>query len=962
MLIISVAAALRSDAQGPSVPRRLDLSVTFTALKAPANTENEADDPPLPGDVNPMVEPKFSYLNQEHHTVVPPGRPPEAVELFNCDFGPAWDANFDNWPDRWSREQSVDFPHYLKIGIVDDPSPKNSAAAEPSQAPQRALRVELNGGAAAVHTPPIEVHAMYTYVVEAYVRTEGLKHDEACLALTFLDANNKPLETIRSEPIRRTTDWTKVRIGPVASTSQQVESALVTLHLGPTDKVDLKGFAWFKDIWLGRLPRMTLTADHRSHLYFDNETPQITCSASGFAEQHTKVIFELLDVRGDVAARGDVGLVAKQDTRSSTTPWRAGAGRGAQADTTGTGEAEITPSKSAEPPSDDQRPHSAAPIFAGTAVWEPRLPKPGFYRVRVEMPGKTGVANRREISLALARRLPAPVGGEFGWSLPTGEETLTLTQLAEVMGHSGCNWCKFPLWDESHPADREEQLVWFAERLGLRRIELVGLLSQPPEALQKQLFGAESQQAAGIFSMPTQMWYPSLEPIMTRLSLKVRWWQLGLDRDQSFVGYPELGKKIEQLKKQFTRYGQRVNLGMGWSWLKELPAEKPTWDFLTLSADPPLTWEEQITYLRATKDRGYLRWVVLDPLPRDHYSLETRTADLAMRMIAAKMEGADGVFVPQAFSDSAGILNQDGTVGELFIPWRTAAHVLAGAKPLGSLQLPSNCRTQVFQRGEEIVMAIWSDQPTSVSLFLGEDARQIDLWGRETRLPMDKGVQTLQVGPTPIFVTQISAALMRTQMSVQFEHTKLASLFGQPQYNGVTFKSYFPQSIRGQVRIVTPGTWKVAPKDIDFKTAPGETMYQQFEVALPQDATTGRQLLRLDFDLTADSRYQFSIYRQLEVGLSDVYGEAFTRLNENGELEVEQRITNETDEVLSFKCYLYPPDRKRLMMHVEDHGRGVDVKTFRLYDGEKLLNQTLFLRAVEINGPRILNYTVVAQP
>jgi hypothetical protein len=375
-----------------------------------------------------------------------------------------------------------------------------------------------------------------------------------------------------------------------------------------------------------------------------------------------------------------------------------------------------------------------------------------------------------------------------------------------------------------------------------------------------------------------------------------------------------------------------------------------------------LTWEEQVSYLRATKDRGCLRWVVLDPLRREHYSLDTRTADLAMRMIAAKMEGADGVFVPQAISDSAGMLNLDGTVGELFIPWRTVAHMLASAKPLGSLQLPFNCRTQVFQRGEEIVMAVWSDQPTRVPLFLGEDARQIDLWGCETAVPMEDGVQVLQVGPTPIFVTQISAALMRTQMSVQFENTKLASLFGQPQYNGVKLKSYFPQSIRGQVRIVTPGTWKVAPKDITFKTAPGETMYQQFEVALPQDATTGRQSMRLDFDLTADRRYRFSIYRQLEVGLSDVYGEAFTRLNENGELEVEQRITNETNEVLSFKCYLKPPDRKRLMLHVEDHGRGVDVKTYRLYKGEDLLGKTLFLRAVEINGPRILNYSVVAQP
>jgi hypothetical protein len=603
------------------------------------------------------------------------------------------------------------------------------------------------------------------------------------------------------------------------------------------------------------------------------------------------------------------------------------------------------------------------PVAAGTAVWEPRIAEQGFYRVRVEMPGKTDVANRRETTLAVLKRLPPRAAGEFGWSLPKREESLTLTELAEVISQSGCNWCKFPLWDERQPADRQEQLVWFAEMLGLRKIELVGLLSEPPEALQKQLFGREAKQAASVFSMPTEIWYPSLEPIMTRLSLKVRWWQLGLDKDQSFVGYPDLAAKIGQLNKQFTRYGQRVNLGMGWSWLRELPAEKPTWDFLALSAEPPLNWEEQILYLRATKDKGCQRWVVLEPLRREEYSLATRASDLVMRMIAAKMAGAEGVFLPQVFGTSTGVLNDDGTVGELFIPWRTAAHLLAGAKSLGSLQLPSNCRTEVFQQGNDVVMAVWSDQATSVELFLGDNARQIDLWGREKAvLKSANGVHALDVGPTPIFITGINAPLLRTQMSVQFENTKLASVFDQSQYNAITFKSYFPQSIRGRMHVVTPETWKISPNQLSFKTAAGETMYQQFEVALRQSATTGRQLLRLDFDVTADQRYQFSVYRQIEVGLSDIFLEAYTRLNENRELEVEQRLTNETDEVVSFKCYLYPPNRKRVMMHVEDHGRGVDVRTFRLYDGEGLLGQTLLLRAEEINGSRILNYRVVAQP
>ncbi len=336
------------------------------------------------------------------------------------------------------------------------------------------------------------------------------------------------------------------------------------------------------------------------------------------------------------------------------------------------------------------------------------------------MPGKTGVANHREISLAIIHKISPPAEGEFGWSLPDGDKPLTLVELAEVLGQSGCNWCKFPLWNESYSSDREEQLVWFAERLGLRKIEMIGLLIAPPSKIGGGVSEAQVQEAAGVFSLPTDAWYPSLEPIMTRLSLKVRWWQLGTDQDQSWVGYPQLAKKITSLKKQLTRYGQRIHLGMGWSWLKETPRDKPTWDFLVFSASPPLTWEEQLAYLRATEVKGCSRWVVLEPLDKDSYSTETRATDLVLRMLAAKMEHVEAVFVPQAFDDRTGLMNSDGTVGELFVPWRTAAHTLAGAKLVGSLNLPGSCNNQIFARGDELVMALWSDQPTKLRLVRGE--------------------------------------------------------------------------------------------------------------------------------------------------------------------------------------------------------------------------------------------------
>jgi hypothetical protein len=874
----------------------------------------------------------------------PAARPAEAVELLHCDFNADWDKNFDNWPDRWTRERSVAYPHYLPIKMVDDHSPVG----------ERALRIELNGGAAAVHSPTAKVDSMYTYVVEGYARTENLKRDEAHISITFLDAKDQPLQTVISTPLRRTTRWTKLRVGPVSVPSAKAQRATITLHVGPRDdKADLTGAALFTDVWLGRLPRMTLVADRHSHLYYVGEVPEITCTASGFPLDQPPVIFELLDLERKVVDRTEVKL-----TILSSEP------------TVGLFEerqpAEPAPSETPAPETSDAAPdlpdHAPQEVFAGSAVWKPTFREPGFYCVRVEMPGKTGVANYREVSLAVVDKISPAAEGEFGWSLPDGDKPLTLVELAEVLGQSGCNWCKFPLWNESYSNEREEQLVWFAERLGLRKIEMIGLLIAPPSKDIADTSEGQIPQAAGVFSMPSETWYPSLEPIMTRLSLKVRWWQLGTDQDQSWVGYPQLARKIASLKKQLTRYGQRIHLGMGWSWLKEPPREKPTWDFLVFSASPPLTWEEQLAYTRATQLKDCARWLVLEPLDKESYSTEVRATDLVMRMLAAKMERVEAVFIPQAFDDRTGLMNSDGTVGELFVPWRTAAHHLAGAEALGSLNLPGSCNNQIFSRGDELVMALWSDQPTKLRLYVGSEARQIDLWGREKPLVEQAGQQIIEVSQSPLFIKHVDPAIVRTQMSVAFDSAQLASQFGKPQSNGLSFKNHFQQSIRGTVRMMTPESWRVSPKDIPFKLAAGETSFQQCEVTLQTNAATGKQLVRLDFDLTADRRYRFSVYRYMEVGLGDIFAEALTRMNERGDLEVEQRITNETDETVSFKCYLYAPGRKRMMTHVEDHGRGVDTKIFRLGNADELIGKPLFLRAEEINGTRILNYSVMAQP
>jgi hypothetical protein len=148
--------------------------------------------------------------------------------------------------------------------------------------------------------------------------------------------------------------------------------------------------------------------------------------------------------------------------------------------------------------------------------------------------------------------------------------------------------------------------------------------------------------------------------------------------------------------------------------------------------------------------------------------------------------------------------------------------------------------------------------------------------------------------------------------------------------------------------------------DLRFRAAPGQELEDAFRVLL-KDAASGRQQIKLDFDLTADRNHKFSVYETLELGLGEVHVEMATRLNERGDLVVEQTTINETDKPVSFNCFLYAPDRRRLRQLVLDLNRGRTVNSYLVPKGEELVGKTLLLKAEEINGDRVLNIRFPAE-
>ena len=260
-------------------------------------------------------------------------------------------------------------------------------------------------------------------------------------------------------------------------------------------------------------------------------------------------------------------------------------------------------------------------------------------------------------------------------------------------------------------------------------------------------------------------------------------------------------------------------------------------------------------------------------------------------------------------------------------------------------------------------MMLWNERPCEEKISLGEEVQQIDLWGRVSQPELDVKRQTcLHVDRLPVFLTGLNPSLVQWQLSTALAHRQWSNELGVPLENAVELYNPFVQNVNGTVRLIMPDRWRVVPKEIAFKLAAGQTTQLPTEITLPFDTASGPQEVRLDFDLAADRHYQFSIYRTVVVGDDSVAINIATRLNEQGELVVEQKLINQTDQPVSFQCSLYAPDRQRMTSSVLDQGKGSDLQIYRLPNGQALVGKTLWLQAQETTGQRILNYRFTVAP
>lgn len=921
-----------------------------------------------------------------------------AERVGGWNFQRADDKNLDQYPDGWRRVRDRQHPAYIETQIVPRDS-KVAAVAIDAQATiaryweaienrrmpssyvteivppnlskvfdqvvlHNCLEVRMDGGAVEMVSPEFLLDPRFSYRMQLEMDCTGLDGHQAWAELQLIDEQFHVQEVLETTRISGTRNWQTLGTSSVSKTSKGLRWGRVHLKVEPRDLMLIGGTARFDSINIYRLPRLGLRSNVPHNIAHPGDRIDVACTAMGMEDAGAEVRFDLRDYAGnllrsetlplsplqyDFAARGDDAKLkpAKSKSQSKSDP----------------------PSKSdplyVSTKGNRPEPLAGAPsrkIFDGEASWNLQLDAPGLYRVSVHLGTGNSSDREQEIVIAVIPEAKLSDAGPFGWSIREFNSSVTPEVIPEMVAKFGAGWVKFPVWFEVDDTTTADRLVTLAERLQALGVECVGRLDEPPRG-ERIVFGNTDDRlyAVATFS-DANVWQPVLEPVLTRMGMKIDWFQLGADDDLSFIGNPRVTEIIMDIRQRMASFSQELKLVFRWRWVDPPPsATVLPWNALHYSATPELAAGELLSYGLEPPQENVETWVTLNPLDGDRYTLLDRIRDLTERMINVKRANIPAAFLVDPFDPEHGLFDQNQNTGELLIPWRSLVDAIGGGQYIGSIRMPGQSVNHIFQQGSSATMILWRDEPGEEQLFLGNAIEATDIWGsshpiKSVKSPRGFPEQQFAVSEWPVIIRNLDANVVQWRQSTQLTLTNLESTLGATQNIPVRLKNTLPSATAGSVTLASDSLINggIASRKLQLGLRQQDTI--EVPTVVRSDASAGDHDVRIDFELTTTQLYQFSVYRDITLGLGDVeFNWDSVRVDDNlVELRVE--LINNTTQPVNFDCKCFPAGLPYQRFQMLSAMPGSTVREFRLRLPVDSNSDQIWVRCEQIGSGRILNY------
>ena len=202
--------------------------------------------------------------------------------------------------------------------------------------------------------------------------------------------------------------------------------------------------------------------------------------------------------------------------------------------------------------------------------------------------------------------------------------------------------------------------------------------------------------------------------------------------------------------------------------------------------------------------------------------------------------------------------------------------------------------------------------------------------------------------------------MARWRLETGFEKGVIPAEYGGHP-DTIVGRNTWSQGVKGTVSLKIPRGWEATPDSWDIELAAGESFQLPTTINLPLTASLGTADVVISFAITSDRRRTFDVYRSLEVGLGDVIVDVYTKPLPDGQLLIEQYVSNRTQpmDIMNFRCTLSVSGHKSKTAYVIKLGQEKNRKEYKLPNAQSLLGQELWLNLEQIGGRRNLNKRMI---
>jgi hypothetical protein len=863
----------------------------------------------------------------------------------------------------WNKVEGAGLPHYVNGRLTTDRA----------RSGKYSFRFDLNGGSLVYRYDAgrIKVQTGAHYRVEGYARTTPLAHARARLTAYLVDQDGQQIaSSVRHSDVyaSRLDDdpweklWVELSADAAGDASLVIELSLLqpqafaptTLGRRSVFSQDIRGSAWFDDVTVSQVPRVTMSTHRPGNIFRRSDALRLQVLVS---DRFTD----------DLAAQ-----LLVHDAAGRKIYQRSGALDIAAAETLGPGRKRL-------------------------AVVLPELPA-GWYAVSLVMTSRgqyVGDQTLHMIRLA-DDAPPMPPDARFG-VIATDLPFVGWSELPDILPLLGTGRVKLAVWnatgdvEQMDPAAFDNLLVQFQE---LKITPTGCLVDLPPTIAQRFLARQRLAVAAQAFAGTTpkgpvadsvwpellkanpEDWQPQLAQLLSRHANHLDRWQLGADGTDVFVTQPGMRAVYDRVYKEFDALIFKPDLAMPWPAWYELDGRIPA--TVALSVPPSVLPSQVPLYMQdlrggeTNEQGGHNLSVTLQVLEQGQYGREVQIRDFAQRVVYSLAADAKRIDVPLPYAVRQGSGGElEKRPQELLMIVRTLITTLGGATFKGKVPIAEGVEAFLFDRGGQGVLVMWDRGQTAgvkeIAVNLGERPLRVDLWGNVT--PMVRaldakaaalGKTQLSVGPMPILLVDIDAQIAMLRASVALDRPLIESSF-MPHTRRLRFTNPYKTAIGGSVKLKAPSGWTLNPPTHTFSLNPGETFDQELTIQFPYNSYAGPKTIEAQFQVQADKNSSFTVPLTLMLGLSDVGMQTFA-LRDGNDVIVQQTIQNYGDRPIDYGAFAIFPGAARQERLVTNLGAGrTTLKRYKFENVKVSPGMKIRVGVKELNGSRILNDEVEVQ-